>query len=252
MSLASIERINKRGNCKMTNPKRVLIIAGCSKKKLPYRAPAIDLNQGQLFRSIKKVALQNHFDLKILSGRFGLLEPTDVITPYNQKIKTKADVERVRKIVKYKITHVWREYDIIITVMGKKYQQVLKRFFDNKFYVVFDIRGIGGYLSTVSHFSRLQTSQLLHEVKKFQTVECAEYLWSSWNFNCTEKYNDPNHPHTCVSCYYNKNNSCSFSEIFPQLYKKYRCNNQNNENIQASQKLNPSQISTSDFFLQIK
>ena len=83
--------------------KKILVIAGCSKKKLSNPAPAIDLNQGQLFRSIRKLVIQNHFDLKVLSGKYGLLEPNEVIKPYNQMIKTKADIIRVRKMTSPRI-----------------------------------------------------------------------------------------------------------------------------------------------------
>lgn len=49
----------------MKKDKKIVIIAGCSKKKLSYPAPAIDLNQGQLFKAIKKLALKHDFDMKI-------------------------------------------------------------------------------------------------------------------------------------------------------------------------------------------
>ena len=144
-----------------------------------------------------------------------------MISPYNQKIKTKADIKRIQELIKGKIDSVWRNYDLIITIMGKKYQQVLKPYFDNKFYVVFDKRGIGGYLSKISHFSKLQTSQLLQEIVQFRQFECAEYLWSYWDFAIGERYHDPNRPHTCINCYFQKQNMCSFSELYPNLYQRH-------------------------------
>ena len=200
---------------------KILIIAGCSQKKLPHPSPAIDPNQGQLFKSIKRIAFQNNFDLKILSGKYGLLEPNQVIAPYNQKIQTKADIRRIQNLIKNKISKVWRSYDLIITIMGKKYVEVLRPYLDSKFYVVFDRRGIGGYLSQVSHFSKLQTSQLLQAIIRFQIIECAEYLWSYWDFAIVDRYTDPNRPHTCTNCYFQKDNSCSFSELYPHLYQKH-------------------------------
>jgi len=86
--------------------KKILIIAGCSQKKSLDPACAIDLNQGQLFRGIKKLAFQNQFDLKILSGKHGLLEPDQIIEPYNQKIKTKADILRVREMINPRIAKI--------------------------------------------------------------------------------------------------------------------------------------------------
>lgn len=105
----------------------------------------MNLNQGQLFKAIKKLTTQNQFDIKILSGKFGILEKNQIIEPYNQKIKTKADIKRVREMVIPKVLHIWRQYDQIILIMGKKYREVLTPFFDNKWYVVYDVRGIGGY-----------------------------------------------------------------------------------------------------------
>lgn len=152
--------------------KKILVIAGCSKKKLSNPAPAIDLNQGQLFRSIRKLVIQNQFDLKVLSGKYGLLEPNQVIAPYNQMIKTKADIIRVRKMINPKMEKIWRDYDVIIVIMGKNYREVLKPFFDNRFYAVYDKRGIGGYKSLMANYLKLPTRQLLRELKRFQQLEC--------------------------------------------------------------------------------
>ncbi len=235
---------------------KILIIAGCSQKKLPHLAPAIELNQGQLFKSIKRVAFQNNFDLKILSGKYGLLEPNQVIAPYNQKIQTKADIRRIQNLIKDKISKVWRSYDLIITIMGKRYVEVLKPYLDSKFYVVFDKRGIGGYLSQVSHFSKLQTSQLLQVIIQFQIIECAEYLWSYWDFAIGDRYTDPNRPHTCTNCYFQKDNNCSFSELYSHLYQKHirdyhiiLNSSKKNTQPQVSNKLNFSHNTTLDFFL---
>ncbi len=238
---------------------RVLIIAGCSQKKLTHPAPAINLNQGQLFRSIKKVARQNYFDLKILSGKYGLLDPNEVIHPYNQEIRTKADIKRIQDLIKGKIDYIWRNYDLIITIMGRKYQQVMKPYFDNKFHVVFDKRGIGGYLSKVSHFSKLLTSQFLQEITQFRQFECAEYLWSYWDFAIGERYHDPNCPHTCINCYFQKDSVCSFSELYPNLYQKHirdyhailnaRHENSLDNKEQIGRSLNYFQNTTLDLFL---
>jgi len=187
--------------------KKILVISGCSQKKLPNPAPAKDLNQGQLFRAIKKLTIQNQFGLKILSGKYGLLEPDQIIEPYNQRIKTKADIKRVREMVIPKIFHIWNHYNQIIIIMGKKYREVLIPFFDKKWIVVYDVRGIGGYKSLVAHYLKLSTSQLLQQLKKFQYIECAEYLSSISNLT----------PHCCNSCYYYKNDKCKFSELYPHL-----------------------------------
>jgi len=145
-----------------------VIITGCSQKKLNYLAPAIDLNQGQLFKSIKKLAKRNNFDLKILSGKYGLLDPNDVISPYNQKIRTKKDILKIRRKVIPKLIEIHEDYDLIIVILGKKYLEVIEPLISVKFLVIHDKRGIGGYLSLFSRYNKLPKNQLLKELEKFR------------------------------------------------------------------------------------
>lgn len=149
---------------------KVCVIAGCSQKKLRKPAPAIELNQGQLFRAIKKLAIKNKFDLKILSGRYGLLDADEIIAPYNQKIRTKKDISKIRIKVLPKLISLWKSYNIIIVIMGKNYRAVLEPLFDNKFIVVYDKRGIGGYLSLLSKYNKLTTEQFLKEIEQFRII----------------------------------------------------------------------------------
>ncbi|MBA7467105.1 hypothetical protein ES707_02301 [subsurface metagenome] len=145
-----------------------MIIAGCSQKKLNCAAPAIELNQGQLFRSIKKLAKAHNFDLKILSGKYGLLDSDQIISPYNQKIRTKKDVLRVRRIITPRLIEIHDYYDLIIVILGKKYLEVIEPLIDNKFLILYDRRGIGGYLSLFSKYNKLPKNQLLKELEKFR------------------------------------------------------------------------------------
>lgn len=100
--------------------KKILVIAGCSQKKSLNPACAIDLNQGQLFKGIKKLAFQNQFDLKILSGKYGLLEPDQIIEPYNQRIKTRADIFRVRELINPKITQITEKFFALFLIISLK------------------------------------------------------------------------------------------------------------------------------------
>lgn len=145
-----------------------MIIAGCSQKKLNYAAPAIKLNQGQLFQSIKKLAKSHNFALKILSGKYGLLDSNQIISPYNQKIRTKKDVLRVRRLITHRLIEIHKDYDLIIVMLGKKYLDVIEPLIDNKFLILYDRRGIGGYLSLFSKYNKLSKNQLLKELEKFR------------------------------------------------------------------------------------
>lgn len=199
---------------------KICMIVGCSQKKLKIPAPASELNQGQLFRALKKLAIKNSFNLKILSGKHGLLEPDQIIEPYDQKIKNKEDIAKIRFKIMLKICQIWRDHDLIIIFMGKKYRSVLEPFFDNKFIVIHDRRGIGGYLSLASHYNQISRQEFLEEIKIFRIIECANYLWSRWDFEFPKRYIDVNRPHCCTYCYYLRDNTCQFSEKFPILYKK--------------------------------
>ena len=148
--------------------KKIVEIAGCSQKKLSHAAPAMELNQGQLFKAIKKLALSNHFELKILSGKHGLLDADQIIEPYNLKITTTNDVLRVRRMVSSKLMKIHAQNDLIIVILGKKYLEVIEPLIDTKFIIIQDKRGIGGYLSLLSHFSKLPKNQLLDELEKFR------------------------------------------------------------------------------------
>ena len=145
-----------------------MIIAGCSKKKLNHAAPAMELNQGQLFRSIKKLAQSHDFDLKILSGKHGLLDSHQIINPYNQEIKTKKDILRVRRIITSRLIEIHEDHDLIIVILGKKYLEVIEPLIDNKFLILYDKRGIGGYLSLLSQYNKLPKKQLLKELEQFR------------------------------------------------------------------------------------
>jgi len=152
----------------LTKIMKILVLTGCSQRKLCYPAPAIELNQGQLFRGIKKLARSNNFDLKILSGKYGLLDSNEIISPYNQKISTKKDILRIRRKSFPKLFRAIERYDLIIVIMGKNYREVIEPVFNDKFIVIYDKRGIGGYLSLISRFNKLHTTQLLKELEKFR------------------------------------------------------------------------------------
>lgn len=147
---------------------KILLIIGCSQKKLDYAAPVIDLNQGQLFRSVKKVGLKFNFEIMVLSGMHGLLRSNDVIEPYNNKIRTKTDILRVRRQISEDLLILMDMYDKIIVMMGKAYREVLYPFYNEKFYILYDKRGIGGYLSLFGRYRQLNLKQFLKEIEKFK------------------------------------------------------------------------------------
>jgi hypothetical protein len=80
-----------RGRCELGSASRGLLILSCSATKHPSAgpAPAWSLYDGILFRVCKRL---QHVDampdvgIRILSARYGLLRPTDLIEPYDVRM----------------------------------------------------------------------------------------------------------------------------------------------------------------------
>lgn len=63
---------------------KTIALIACVKDKLDHPAPAKDLYQGNLFNNwLKDVKDRNISEYYILSGKYGLLLPNEVIEPYD-------------------------------------------------------------------------------------------------------------------------------------------------------------------------
>ena len=81
---------------------RRIFLLSCVKRKKPFRARAADLYDSALFRKMLHYARRHDPDaIFILSAKYGLLDPDDVIDPYELTLNTmpiakiKAWAERV-------------------------------------------------------------------------------------------------------------------------------------------------------------
>lgn len=145
--------------------KKILILTACSKKKLLDPAPAKEFYRGQLFQMIRNLTSQNNFDLRILSGFLGLLSPNEIVNPYDRKLQdNKEDIERIKALTIPKLLPLIPQYDIILVIMGKTYLKVIQPLINSKFIIIFDKRGLFGYLSLVSKWLKLTKGQLLRVV----------------------------------------------------------------------------------------
>jgi cytoplasmic iron level regulating protein YaaA (DUF328/UPF0246 family) len=59
--------------------------------------------QGRLFKAVRNYCEKMGFDYVIISAKYGLLRPDDVIEGYEMVLKTKEDVERIRPQVEEKL-----------------------------------------------------------------------------------------------------------------------------------------------------
>jgi hypothetical protein len=123
---------------------KILVITGCTKEKLGYtssvKLPARIMYQGRLFKSVKAYAEAMGFDYLVISAKYGLVYPNDIIEGYEKALKTKEDVRNLRPLVEDKLKRLLVNYDRIIVISGQKYRDVLQNVWDDRFV---SVRGKG-------------------------------------------------------------------------------------------------------------
>lgn len=129
--------------------RNVLIITGCTKRKLGPVAPAKDLYQGTIFRKVREYAESMGFDYVIISAKHGLLFPESVIEEYEQVLKSAEDIEAIRPDVEERLGEILDQYDTIVVIAGSNYRKVLENIADDRF-VFLKARGIGDLCSAVA------------------------------------------------------------------------------------------------------
>ena len=77
-----------------------LVVIACGARKLTEPAPAGLMYQGSLFTKARDAAIASGKDWMILSAKYGLLERTTVIEPYEATIRTPWDKHVLSRIVK--------------------------------------------------------------------------------------------------------------------------------------------------------
>ena len=142
---------------------KILVITECTKEKIGYtpstKAPAKQMYQGRLFKVVRKYCETMEFDYVIISAKYGLLHPDDVIEGYEMVLRTKEDVERIRPQVEEKLRPILKNYDKIVVIAGRQYREVLKNLWDERF-VEIKSRGYGDLCSIVSR-ATVQEKSLL-------------------------------------------------------------------------------------------
>ncbi|WBY01539.1 hypothetical protein PE066_19065 [Ramlibacter tataouinensis] len=71
-----------------------IALVGCVKSKRPHPAPAEDLYTSALFRALRAYARRHADRWFILSAEHGLLQPQDVVQPYEKTLLTMAKPAR--------------------------------------------------------------------------------------------------------------------------------------------------------------
>jgi cytoplasmic iron level regulating protein YaaA (DUF328/UPF0246 family) len=112
-----------------------IILISCVKEKLKTPAKAKDLYISDLFKkSYKYAQLLRPDDVFILSAKYGLLDPEQIIEPYDETLKTKS-VAEIKEWSKKVIAALNEKIDLdkseVIILAGSKYYKYLLPYIRN-------------------------------------------------------------------------------------------------------------------------
>jgi cytoplasmic iron level regulating protein YaaA (DUF328/UPF0246 family) len=104
-------------------------LISCSKQKLDHPAPAQELYQGQLFKLSKKWISSRCDEWAILSARYGLVMPDQVIEPYDLALSRlpRLKQQRWRDWVHEQLVDKWGEDVIYMILAGAEYRAALRQ-----------------------------------------------------------------------------------------------------------------------------
>jgi len=119
---------------------KVLVITECTKKKAGYNAStkrvAEEMYQGRLFKWVKRYCHAMRFDYVIISAKYGLIFPNEVVEGYEKVLRTKEDVEIIRPQIEQRLKNIVNDYDKIVVIAGQKYRSALGKLWDDRFMTV--------------------------------------------------------------------------------------------------------------------
>ena len=124
--------MKKRGDSKQelhisdANSENYLLILPCSKRKKDLAiGRAIEIYDGPFYQILRKYNKEN-VDVLILSAKYGLLEGSDIISPYELKM-TPEIAKRLKATTQYRLRTYLRakNYNRILINLGKTYRSVI-------------------------------------------------------------------------------------------------------------------------------
>ena len=107
-------------NHKILEVNKIIALIACVKEKLTHSAPAIEMYIGEEFKLWVADALAKKVDaIYILSGKYGLLLPDEIIEPYDVNLNKTSDDER--KIWALKVIDRLKEFEELTSVQASLY-----------------------------------------------------------------------------------------------------------------------------------
>jgi TPP-dependent indolepyruvate ferredoxin oxidoreductase alpha subunit len=92
--------------------------------------------QGRLFKAVKEYAETMGFDYVIISAKYGLIFPHEIIEGYEKVLQTREEIEEIRTTVEDRLKPILQNYEKIVVIAGKKYRETLQNLWDERFIIV--------------------------------------------------------------------------------------------------------------------
>jgi len=119
---------------------KVVVITGCTKTKMGYdstvKAKAVDMYQGRLFQAVRRYSESKRFPLMILSAKYGLVSPDEVIEGYERTLRTTDGVDAIRQKVNEQLSKILPQFEKVLVIAGEMYRKLLRDLSDERFVYV--------------------------------------------------------------------------------------------------------------------
>lgn len=123
----------------------MIIFIGCGKKKNNIKCRAEDMYQGNFFRTCLQYAKTLKGDIYILSAKYGVLDRTTEIYPYDKTLNkmTQDEILEWSKMVKEQLKERHIEDTNVVFLCGKNYYKSLLDVFSHYSLPLKDLGGMG-------------------------------------------------------------------------------------------------------------
>jgi len=107
-------------------PNKRALILSCSKSKKKFHGPAIEIYDGPAFRVVRKFLEKNDgIDIFILSAKYGLIDGSTMIKPYDLKL-TATKAKELAVTIEEKLESIVTRYEDVAVFGGSVYKELLR------------------------------------------------------------------------------------------------------------------------------
>jgi len=113
---------------------KTLLIVSASRRKKSKACPAREMYEGPLFRMVRRSCEARGYDYVIISPKYGLLFPEEIVEPHSDvNLMDEKVFGSLQEKVLYRLKEILPKYDKVIVVAGARYRELLKPIWDDRF-----------------------------------------------------------------------------------------------------------------------